>query len=208
MNTGKTGNVVLLIAAHIFVFGWFYLLYRTMTSAPNTTSIENVASYDNQNGIWLVNVQDSANQQARLNFIDYRVEEMMSRIPWNVRNAVLSVEIFDFSNCGISNCHTHPDGRICMSASVMQSNPEVFYHEFGHARHLQLNRENSNFEARWRSIQGGALHEDLHQDVAQHVMHAYKQLLGQSSIYDSFPYEPSYRQKFQLLREYNFIPKY
>ncbi len=208
MNTEKVGNVVLLIAVHVFVLGWFGLLYWAMTGAPNINGVASIASDDNQNGIWLVNVSDSSNQQARLNFIDYRVEKMMDRIPWSVRNAVPSVEIFDFYSCDSSNCHTHPDGRICMSMSVMKSNPEVFYHEFGHARHLQLNRENSNFEARWRDIQGGVLHEDLHQDVAQHVMHAYKRLLSQSSVYDSFPYEPAYQQKLQLLKEYNFIPRY
>ena len=203
MNTEKTGNVVLLVAVHIFVFGWFYWIYYAMTNVPKT---ESLTKYDSQAGVWVVHTPDSsANSSGGTTFIDYRVDEMMNHIPWNARNAVPSVEIFDFFSCGISNCHTHPDGRICMSMSAMQSNPEVFYHEFGHARHLQLNRENSNFEARWRSIQGGILHEDLHQDVAQHVMYAYKQFLGQSSIYDSFSYESSYQQKLQLLKEYGFI---
>lgn len=205
MSTGKVGNAVIFIAVHVFVLGWFGLLYWNMTSVPSIGKTASVSSYDNQNGIAIINIPDSSNGQTRIKFIDHHVEEMTNYLPWSARNAISSVEIFNSYSCGTSHCHTHPDGRICMSMSVMQSDPEVFYHEFGHARHLQLNREKSGFEERWKKVQGGKLHEDLHQDVAEHTMQAYQQFLGKPSIYDSFSNDSFYQQKLKLLKEFGFI---
>ena len=205
MNAKRNGAVIVIIAAHVFAIGWFYWIHYAITTAPK---IESIANNGSQGGVWVVNLSDSSDNSTRLRFIDHRVAEMMNYIPWSSRDSILSVEFFDFYSCNTNLCHAHPDGRICLSAAAFKSHPDVFYHEFGHARHFRLNREKSNFEARWGNIQGGTLHADLHQDVAEHTMHAYQHLQGKSSVYDSFPHDPAYQQKLALLKEYGFIPKY
>lgn len=202
-SSGNIANVLIVAFMHVFIVGWFMLLFTAAEEESQKPEEAAPIVFENKN-----------NNPVSLEFSSSDpVEQMLSQLNYSVRSSIKEVRVEDDQshygeNIGVVG-HCHKDGTICVKSWVLEIKPSVVWHEAGHA--YILKSAGSSFLAEWKSAPGGPLTSYARKSVDDDVCEWFEQcklaLNGERSAFDRLSsYERhGHMEKLRLMRNAGFI---
>lgn len=144
------------------------------------------------------------------------IQQSLKLLHPKVRRSIRAIEVNDDlahyygNNDVLAHCEGYIN-RLCFRSSSLSNYPTIVFHEAGHAYHNFLQKSQSNFDDRWKSIKGGEILSNLslNEKVAYWLEDIYNVHVGRPSpiILDAkLTKDPwPYYQRLELLKEYEFI---